>query len=261
MKYWVIKGNPKWYKWDNDLEPGCVERWGARTLPDEFAADDRLFLWESGGRKRIIGFGEVVRIHPERNDDGRRQFTVRYLTSRLQVMPKIRDLKKVPALRTASFLQAGPFATVYALRAEQADTLYQIVVRQNYQDHIWRDLGGIQTSVSPPDVDSESWEGNPKMVTHLRRERDPQLAKRKKDQFRRIHRKLFCEACGCDHCQYGRLSKNVFEVHHLRPIAKRQKAAKTKLSDLGVLCSNCHRAIHRTKPMCSIADFRILIES
>ena len=67
MRYWVIKGNPKWYKWDDDLEPGYVETWGARALPPELAADDRLFLWESGGRSRIVGFGQVVRVHSGRD--------------------------------------------------------------------------------------------------------------------------------------------------------------------------------------------------
>jgi hypothetical protein len=261
MKYWVIKANPKWYNWDNDLKPGFVELWGARSLPPDLAVDDRLFLWESGGKSQIIGFGEVVHIHPGRNRDGRRPFDVRYLTSRLQVMPGIRELRKVPILKSATFLQPGPFATVYALRAEQADTLYRIVVGQNHQDHIWRDLGGGKTPVPPPDVDAGSWEGNPKMVTHLRRERKPGLAEDKKAQFRRMHGKLFCEACDCDHSEYGRLAEKVFEVHHLRPLAKLRKAQKTKLSDLGVLCSNCHRAIHRTKPMRSIAAFSRMLEA
>ncbi len=44
MNYWVIKGNPKWYTWDDDLEPGFIEPWGARSLPAEFGADDRLFV-------------------------------------------------------------------------------------------------------------------------------------------------------------------------------------------------------------------------
>ncbi len=30
----------------------------------------------------------------------------------------------------------------------------------------------------------------------------------------------------------------------------------TTLSDLAVLCPNCHRAIHRTKPLMSVEEFR-----
>ena len=261
MKYWVIKGNPKRYDWDNDLEPGYVDPWGARSLPVEFAADDRLFLWESGGKKRIIGFGEVVRIHTGRDDDGRRPFDVRYLTSRLQVMPGIEELLKVPLLQSATFLQPGYYATVYALSAKQAGTLYRIVVGQNHQDHIWRDLGGTKTPVPPPDLEAESWEGNPRMVTHLRRERKPGLAKKKKEEFRRLHRKLFCEACGNDHAVHGKLSDSAFEVHHRKKLGDLKKAAKTKLSDLGILCASCHRVIHRIKPMPTMLTFKHMIES
>lgn len=261
MNYWVIKGNPNQYNWDNDLRPGYVELWGARSLPVELAADDRLFLWESGSKKRIIGFGEVVRIHPGRDEDGRHPFDTRYLTSRLQVMPGIKELRKIPILRSASFLQPGPFATVYALSAEQAATLYRIVVGQNHQDHIWRDLGGKNTPVPPPDIEAESWEGNPKMVTHLRRERDQSLARKKKTQFRQQYGRLFCEACGNEYVIHGKLSESAFEVHHRRKLGDLKQAAATKLSDLGILCASCHRVIHRIKPMPTIRGFKSMIES
>jgi hypothetical protein len=261
MKYWVIKGNPRWYRWDVDLDPGHIEKWGSRSLPADLAVDDRLFLWESGGKRRIIGFGEVVRIQPGRDSDGRRLFDVRYLTSRLQAMPGIEELRTVPLLHSAQFLQPGPFATVYSLSAEQARTLYRIVVEQNHQEHIWRDLGGAKTPIPPSDIEVEAWEGNPKMVTHLRRERAPVLAKKKKEQFRRKHGRLFCEACRSEHPIYSKLLESAFEVHHCRPLGTLKKAAKTSLSDLGILCATCHRVIHRTVPMLSIPAFKRLIEA
>jgi hypothetical protein len=176
-------------------------------------------------------------------------------------MPGIEDLRKVPKLHSASFLQPGPFATVYALSAEQAATLYRIVVGQNHQDHIWRDLGGTKISVPPPDADAGIWEGNPKMVSHLRRERAPALAKKKKAQFRHQNGKLFCEACGNDHAIHANLADSAFEVHHRKKLGDLKKAAKTKLSDLGILCASCHRVIHRITPMPTIARFKNMIES
>lgn len=101
----------------------------------------------------------------------------------------------------------------------------------------------------------------PKLVTHLTRERAPGLAKKKKAQFRKRHGRFFCEACGTDSRLYSDLAGSTFEVHHRRPLGQLKKRVKTTLSDLGLLCANCHRAIHRTKPMRSIASFKRLIEA
>jgi len=35
------------------------------------------------------------------------------------------------------------------------------------------------------------------------------------------------------------------EVHHLRPVHTMKPGEKTKLADLALLCSNCHRMAHR----------------
>ena len=113
----------------------------------------------------------------------------------------------------------------------------------------------------PPDADAGIWEGNPKMVSHLRRERAPALAKKKKAQFRHQNGKLFCEACGNDHAIHANLADSAFEVHHRKKLGDLKKAAKTKLSDLGILCASCHRVIHRITPMPTIARFKNMIES
>ncbi|WP_221409629.1 HNH endonuclease [Klebsiella pneumoniae] len=44
------------------------------------------------------------------------------------------------------------------------------------------------------------------------------------------------------------------EVHHLIPLHKSDGVIITKLSDLAIVCSNCHRIIHKTSPMISIDE-------
>jgi 5-methylcytosine-specific restriction protein A len=59
--------------------------------------------------------------------------------------------------------------------------------------------------------------------------------------------KLFCEVkqCGFDfEARYGSVGAGFAEVHHLRPLST-TGATSTRLSDLAVLCSNCHRMVHR----------------
>jgi len=48
------------------------------------------------------------------------------------------------------------------------------------------------------------------------------------------------------------LTSDIFEVHHRRLLSKAKGTVKTNLTDLAVLCPNCHRAIHRTNPMLKV---------
>lgn len=94
---------------------------------------------------------------------------------------------------------------------------------------------------------------NGKFVSHLRRERNSQLAQKKKADFRLRHQgKLFCEACSREHNEFGKLTSDIFEVHHRLPLSKAKGVVETHMKDLAVLCPNCHRAIHRTNPMISV---------
>jgi serine/threonine protein kinase len=58
--------------------------------------------------------------------------------------------------------------------------------------------------------------------------------------------RLACEACGFDFAQvYGKLGEGFIECHHTKPVSKLRKGDKTKLSDLALVCANCHRMLHR----------------
>ncbi|MEZ2379015.1 HNH endonuclease [Enterobacter sp. RCC_40] len=107
-----------------------------------------------------------------------------------------------------------------------------------------------------PDVDQTSsfLEGNPRLVAHLRRERNPAVVKSKKEAVLLATGKLCCEACGFDFKEvYGAIGSGFCKVHHLQPLSKADGVVNTELTDLAIVCSNCHRMIHRTDPMLSIS--------
>ncbi len=109
-----------------------------------------------------------------------------------------------------------------------------------------------------PDIDLPfpSLEGSPRLVLHLRRERDPKLVKAKKAAVLQEKGQLACEACGFDFsATYGKLGDGFCEVHHRVPLSSSDLPMTTVLKDLAVLCSNCHRMIHRTSPMSSVEKF------
>jgi hypothetical protein len=57
-----------------------------------------------------------------------------------------------------------------------------------------------------------------------------------------------CEACGVDYSRFfGGLGMAVLQVHHKKQLAKQEEAVVTGLSDLAVVCANCHALIHSNK--------------
>ena len=114
-----------------------------------------------------------------------------------------------------------------------------------------------------PDVDAKASgsEGNPRFVAHLRRERNSTIVKKKRTQVLAATGALCCELCGFDFEKvYGEHGKEFCEVHHLIPLHKSDGIIETKLSDLAIVCSNCHRIIHRASCMPISALRKVIVE-
>lgn len=95
--------------------------------------------------------------------------------------------------------------------------------------------------------------------THLRRERNPQIAREAKEHFVKKHGALRCEACDWPTDQSYPSSfpaQNVIEAHHDVWLSSSAHGGRTKVSDLRMLCPNCHRAIHRIRPWLLVDELR-----
>ena len=72
-----------------------------------------------------------------------------------------------------------------------------------------------------------------------------------------------CQACELEFAErYGEIGKGFIEAHHLRPIATLEEGVPVKYdvaADFAVLCSNCHRMIHRFTNPSDLASFRAAI--
>jgi Predicted restriction endonuclease len=83
-----------------------------------------------------------------------------------------------------------------------------------------------------------------RMIRHRSRERALRNAK---IRAALEHGSLACEVpgCGFDFQQrYGQLGKGYAQVHHRTPLASLDAPAETILSDLAIVCANCHAMIH-----------------
>lgn len=115
--------------------------------------------------------------------------------------------------------------------------------------------GGIQPLT---DVDEQrvAFEGNERLSAHLRRERKRHIVEMKKREVLQATGRLRCEACGFDFKEvYGALGARFCEVHHRVPLHQADGIVKTTTDDLAIMCSNCHRIIHRSAPMLSVEAF------
>lgn len=111
------------------------------------------------------------------------------------------------------------------------------------------------------DVDDEEFEEG-KILTklHKKRERNQKLIQLKKSQILKQTGKLLCEICDFDfESKYGRLGKGYIECHHNKPLSSLKENETIKLSDLSILCSNCHSIIHRTRPWKSVLEMKEII--
>lgn len=87
-------------------------------------------------------------------------------------------------------------------------------------------------------------EGGQKVVISRRIERNKKL----RNEAIKIH-KVNCQVCGFNFEEnYGEIGKDFIEVHHIVPLSKDYNPKMTNpKTDLNVLCSNCHRMVHRKK--------------
>jgi 5-methylcytosine-specific restriction enzyme A len=110
------------------------------------------------------------------------------------------------------------------------------------------------------DDEEESEEGQILTRTHRYRERDSKLAKRKKERVLKEKSFLSCEVCGFNFKKkYGDQGDGFIECHHMKPVSELVVGEKTKLSDLSLVCSNCHRMIHRKRPWLSVEKLKSLL--
>lgn len=103
-------------------------------------------------------------------------------------------------------------------------------------------------------------EGKSKLRIHYFKERNSKIVKEKKLWAINKFGKLECEVCNfIFHEKYGEIGRDFIECHHLKPLALLKKQDITKIEDLALVCSNCHRMLHQDKFILDIDQLKNLI--
>ena len=123
--------------------------------------------------------------------------------------------------------------------------------------------GGIEADpLSQGDVAEEFKPGGSLTLVETRRYALHKRIERNRMATRRAkqHHGTTCQACDLNFAdRYGEIGQGFIEAHHLRPISSLDEGVATELNvadDFAVLCSNCHRMIHRTDDPSDLVTFR-----
>lgn len=109
------------------------------------------------------------------------------------------------------------------------------------------------------DTNATADEGRVLLRLHLMRERDPRLRTKKIKDARKKLGYVQCEVCDFDFERtYGIRGRDYIECHHKTPLSHTGPTT-TNLADLALLCSNCHRMIHRRRPWLTVDELRDLV--
>jgi len=118
----------------------------------------------------------------------------------------------------------------------------------------------VEDTTEPAEDEDEFPEGRVLFRAHRSRERNRALVKKAKALALKKYGKLSCEVCGFEFgAHYGELGVDYIECHHIVPIAQIAPGTKTKIADLCLLCSNCHRMVHKRRPWLAVGDLKALL--
>lgn len=147
----------------------------------------------------------------------------------------------------------------HVIRKALTDLKRRGFVTQGQKRRSW--LIGSRRLMFVEDDLEEFNEGRELRQLHKRRERNREAVRRKKEQVLNRSGRLVCEACGIDpDSVYGIRGYLIAECHHRIPLAElRDTPRQTKLSDLAIVCPNCHRFLHRCRPMLTVEELHSFI--
>jgi predicted restriction endonuclease len=129
---------------------------------------------------------------------------------------------------------------------------------------IWnKDTGKrVHTTAEDEDFATEYPEGRQLYVRHRKLERNAKVAKAAKNKRLKQTGDLRCDVCGFSFKKrYGPLGAGFIEAHHTVPISQFKGQKITRVEDIALVCSNCHRMLHKGNPLLSIAALRKLLKS
>jgi predicted HNH restriction endonuclease len=176
----------------------------------------------------------------------------------------IRQVQKFLLLKdkTTTLVDAHSFLWVLGNQMQNPKFILRLNSRASIKD---KNTEAIQTvkmfgQIAEED-DSESFpEGKEAYRLHRSKERNQGLVRKAKEKHFNRDPKMCCQVCKFSFIdRYGKLGKGYIEAHHLFPISELKQETETKIDDLIMVCSNCHRMLHRRRPWVKFNELKSII--
>ena len=137
----------------------------------------------------------------------------------------------------------------------------KIYFEQPKQDNLYEENQYINSLINDEEFYMEYNEGIKILKQHYQRERNSTVIKLAKEKFKKENKRLYCEICGFDFEKvYGELGVDFIEGHHRIPVSEMEENQKTNPEDIIMVCSNCHRMLHRKSPCLDIIELNKIIK-
>lgn len=237
----VILKNPTWVKDELILAIDLYFRLETRDL--------------NKSHPEIVALSELLndlRVHPQ--DQKNRKFR-----NPTGVHMKLRNFIRFDKERAERGLQRGGKMEEEVWDEFSADRRKLRATAQAIKEN-YKFLHSSEGSIEEVNEEESFSEGKILSRIHRLRERNATVIKKKKEKVFKDTGKLECEVCNFDFSeQYRDLGKGYAECHHTLPLSTLKGQSKTKLSDLAIVCANCHRMLHRSNHWLSIAELKEIV--
>ena len=252
---WLFQGNPDRYDIDDYLSRYSRIYWSAPRHQKQIQVGDRCLLWRAGPNAGAVAVGHIAEAptppgevqFPEcLGDDLWRESPDDLTAIKVGiVIDEVRLDAETGFVPRQAFLDSPALAKSTIIRAPNG-TVFRLSGDQMREFTI---LWGAAHDFTH-EAGFEAVEGTRRLRKHYSRERCRTLITKKRNDFAvRNGGRVYCEVCGFDFRQHypPALGDGFIEVHHLAPLYGRDEPLRTTLADLLLVCSNCHRMIHRTR--------------
>jgi 5-methylcytosine-specific restriction protein A len=225
---------------------------------------DRLFIVRQGAEpKGIIAAGWAIGEsfegqHWNKKANGQKMWYVMGRYDRI-LNADFPDFE--PPLSTASFT-SEPLASVrWSPRSGGMEIPEYVaeIIEDLWEDHLGEVRRATVEIMSDPDAESFP-EGHVLFGLHRRQERNSDAIDKAKAAAKKKQGRLACCICSFDFgATYGELGEGFIEVHHTRPLSELSGESEPKVADIALVCSNCHRMLHRYRPWLGIAELKVIL--
>jgi hypothetical protein len=225
--------------------------WGVRSRSVTVAS--RLFLLRQGVEpKGVVGSGWATSAVRPRTppEPGRVKFIVD------AVFDMMLDPDKYPPLDWHTFT-TPPLSEVH-WKTQSSGISVPDELEAEWRKHVKLVLGYLPDTLNENAIDPEELvfpEGRGSYRLHRQIERKSQLVMAAKAKAKQDGRLCYW-VCDFDFGKrYGERGEGFIEAHHTIPVSQLGENATTKVEDLAMVCSNCHRMLHRA-PWLSVEELR-----